>query len=103
MPALPPTSHASHWPVHALLQHTPSEQIPDPQLLAVDDVQAVPVGSLQAPAAPGTSHLSGAVHDDAVQQTLSTHVKPKLQSDDVTHSDPAVRANSQKVDTVLHL
>jgi hypothetical protein len=26
VPALPDTSHASHCPVHALLQHTPSTQ-----------------------------------------------------------------------------
>jgi hypothetical protein len=28
VPALPSTSHASHWPVHALLQQTPSTQKP---------------------------------------------------------------------------
>jgi hypothetical protein len=28
VPTRPVTSHASHWPVHALLQHTPSAQLP---------------------------------------------------------------------------
>ena len=40
VPTLPATSHASHWPVHAPLQHTPSAQMPEMHELAV--VQALP-------------------------------------------------------------
>jgi hypothetical protein len=29
-PTLPPTLHASHWPLHAVLQQTPSTQFPLP-------------------------------------------------------------------------
>jgi hypothetical protein len=36
--------------VHALLQHTPSTQLPPPHWLAVAAVHAVPKGSLQVPA-----------------------------------------------------
>src|SRR5689334_9038922 len=34
-PSLPATSHASHWPPHAELQHTPSTQKPEPHSDAV--------------------------------------------------------------------
>jgi hypothetical protein len=35
VPTLPATSHASHWPSHAVLQHTPSTQLPPPHWLSL--------------------------------------------------------------------
>jgi hypothetical protein len=47
VPTLPVTSHAWHWPAHALLQHTPSTQLPEPHCEAI--VHAAPFGSAQVP------------------------------------------------------
>jgi hypothetical protein len=35
VPTSPPTSQASHWPLQALLQHTPSTQKPEPHSAAL--------------------------------------------------------------------
>jgi len=83
--------------VQAALQHTPSAQIPEPQSLTVP-VHATPLGSLQVPAAPLTLHLNGAVHELVVQQTLSTQLRPALQSLGVCeglHTAPAAPVETQ--------
>jgi hypothetical protein len=63
VPALPVTLQASHWPVQALSQHTPSTQFALPHCSA--EAQAVPFESLgtQTPAehqSPATQSLSPA-------------------------------------------
>jgi len=67
VPTLPVTSHAWHWPEHAVLQHTPSTQL----LLAHSPaaLQVVPFGFEQCPAAPGTLHAK-----PVELQTESQHV-----------------------------
>jgi hypothetical protein len=44
VPTLPATLHASHAPPHAVLQHTPSTQLPLPHWLA--EVQVTPLACL---------------------------------------------------------
>jgi hypothetical protein len=54
VPTLPPTSHAWHWPVHAVLQQTPSTQLPLAHSLAA--AQLVPFGLAQCPTEPERLH-----------------------------------------------
>ena len=69
VPALPGTSHASHWPLHALSQQTPSTQLPEPHSL--DFEQATPSGFEQVPA-PFTLHFKPPAQLATSQQTPST-------------------------------
>jgi hypothetical protein len=79
-PTLPPTSHASHWPVHDVLQHTPSTQLPEPH--SVPSEHAVPFGLLHVPAVLAL-HLSGEVHDAVLQHTPSTQLPLEHWPDEV--------------------
>jgi hypothetical protein len=49
LPSLPATLHASHWPVHGSVQHTPSTQIPDAHSALVLQAVPAPFLSLQTP------------------------------------------------------
>jgi hypothetical protein len=66
VPALPETSHASHWPAQALSQQTPSTQWPLPHSLSA--LHVVASGLLQVPA-PFALHTNGEVHDATEQHT----------------------------------
>lgn len=70
VPALPPTSQASHWPAQGALQQTPSTQLPEPHSAAAP--QLLPFALLQVPA-PFALHLSKP-HEDTWQQTPSTQL-----------------------------
>lgn len=70
-PTLPPMSQASHCPLHARLQQTPSTQLPEPH--SVPSVQVVPFGLLHVPVVLAL-HFSGEAHEVLVQQTLSTQL-----------------------------
>ena len=67
-PRLPATSHASHWPAHALVQHTLSTQRPVPHSALVP--HAAPVFFAQRPC-PTRLHALSAPHEETVQQTPS--------------------------------
>jgi hypothetical protein len=69
VPSLPETSHASHCPVHALLQHRPSTQCPLPHSESAAHV--APSGLLHVPS-PFALQVRGAVQDATVQHTPST-------------------------------
>ena len=71
MPTLPTTSHASHCPVQATLQQTPSTHFPEPQ--ARSRVQATPL-------------------DDFATQVPALHQAPKAQSPSALHWVPQVPA-----------
>ena len=57
VPSLPAIAQASHWPLHALSQHTPSTQRPEAQSSAL--VQPTPFFLRQAPGVV----LSAAAHE----------------------------------------
>jgi hypothetical protein len=50
VPALPGTLHASHAPVHAELQHTPSTQLPLPHWLLAEQAVLLVCFGTHAPA-----------------------------------------------------
>jgi hypothetical protein len=69
VPSLPETLQASHWPVHALLQHTPSTQWPLPHSASAAHVAAS--GLLQVPR-PFASQRRPALQEATLQHTPST-------------------------------
>ena len=85
VPTLPPTSHASHWPVQALSQQTPSTQLPEPH--SAPDVHVVASGFAQVPV-PLALHLSGAVQEETRQHTPSTHL-PDVHCEGLVQTVPA--------------
>ena len=87
MPTLPPTSHASHWPMHAVLQHTPSTQLPLPH--SVSFTHATASGFEHVPS-PFALHLSGLAHEELVQHTPSTQL-PEAHCDAPVQAAPAAR------------
>jgi hypothetical protein len=71
LPALPPTSHASHWPVHVVSQHTPSTQCPEPH--SESALHVVASGLLHVPS-PLALHLRPDAHVALEQHTPSTQL-----------------------------
>lgn len=69
VPTTPPTLQASHWPVHAELQHTPSAQEPDPHSDALE--QLSPIGFAQVPVLVA-AQLRPVAQLAVLQQTPST-------------------------------
>jgi len=101
---LPAASQRSHCPSHAVVQHTPSAQCPEPQLDSVPDVHALPSGSLHVPSEPETLHFCPEGQLAVPQHTPSTHVSPEAQSLGTwvaLHADPAAPVGTQLVP--LHL
>jgi hypothetical protein len=68
----PPPLQASHWPVQAALQHTPSAQ--NPVVQSVGLAHAAPCATLQVPANPGRLHEAPAGQLAVPQQTPSTQL-----------------------------
>ena len=75
MPALPATSHAWHWPPHALLQQTPSTQLFEAHSPAA--AHATPLAFEQWPTAPAFAHENPTPPHAASQQN------PDAQNPDV--------------------
>lgn len=71
VPALPPTSHASHWPVHVDEQQTPSTHLPEPH--CVPEVQTTPSPREQVPT-PFALQVAGATQELLPQHVLSTQL-----------------------------
>jgi hypothetical protein len=69
LPTLPPTSQAWHCPPHALSQHTPSTQLPEPH--SALDAQGVALALVQCPGAVGRLH-----EKPVPVQAASQHVPP---------------------------
>ena len=65
VPAVPARLQASHWPVHAALQHTPSAQMPERQ--SVPLVHVAPLASSRRHVAP---------HPSPVVRLPSSHSSP---------------------------
>jgi hypothetical protein len=87
----PVPSHASHCPLHAALQQTPSAQKPVEHCAPV--VQACPWLSVHA---PGCGPLQVPLaHDDEPQQTPSVQKRPDLHWLDVVHGAPCVSRMTQ--------
>lgn len=86
LPTEPPTSHASHWPLQAESQQTPSTHLPDPHSLSVEHV--VPRGLLQVPS-PFELHFNPAPHELLEQQTASTQLP-------LVHSVPALQVTPRE-------
>lgn len=86
VPTLPATLHASHCPLHAALQHTPSLAIPDVHSDAVAATCA-----LKRVHVPGCEplHVPLGAQVDWVQHTPSVQVKPALHWAVDAHDAPA--------------
>ncbi len=91
VPTLDETSHASHCPAHAVLQQTPSTQLPLPHSPLV--VQAVPFNSAQVPLCVRL-HAEPAPHEATSQQTPSVQ-KPLAHWVDAVHAAAAARSATQ--------
>lgn len=86
VPTEPATSHASHWLVHAALQHTPSATRLDVHADAL--VAACPLFSVHAPGCEPL-HVPVGAHVLLVQQTPSVHDSPDLHCGVEVHGAPA--------------
>jgi hypothetical protein len=82
VPTRPLTSHASHWPVHAELQHTPSAQLPVAH--GVPDTQVEPSLMTQLPRCDGSLQTPPVGQPALPQQTPSTQLP-------LVHCAPAVQ------------
>jgi hypothetical protein len=89
--AAPATSHASHWPLQAVSQQTPSAHEPDAH--SEPSAQTVPSFFVQVPSLPGAAHVEpdGQAFSPAggAQHTASTHLAPTAQSVAVVHLPPS--------------
>jgi hypothetical protein len=79
-------SHASHCPVHAVSQHTPSTQWPEPHSASAPHVE--PLNSMHVPSCPNQPQVAPVGHLSTLQQTPSTQVRPDLQSTVAEHFWP---------------
>jgi hypothetical protein len=72
VPNVGATSHASHWPLHAVSQQKPSTQFPERQFDG--DEHVAPVLSTHSPMCPNAAQVPPA-HAFAVQQTPVMQVR----------------------------
>jgi hypothetical protein len=72
VPTEPATSQAWHWLPHAVLQQTPSTQLPEAH--CEPDVQAVPLIAAHLPSEPVTLHAIPGLAQAVSQQTVPTQL-----------------------------
>jgi hypothetical protein len=77
---------ASHWPVHATSQQTPSTQNPEPHSLAPP--QAVPLVLRHSPGLAGVLHELPAPQVETPQHTPSVQKRPDEHSTELAHVVP---------------
>ena len=88
-------SHASHWPLHAVSQQTPSAQCPVPH--SPSDAHALPEFFWHVPSLPGIAHELPTSHDALAQQTPSVHVSGAVHPLAPEHALPSPSAAVQVV------
>ena len=87
-PTLPPTLHASHWPLHAPSQQTPSTHSPVAQSLAI--VQVCARSNEHVPFEGATLHFWPPEQLDDVQHTPSVQLSEAWQSPIAEQVAPAL-------------
>jgi hypothetical protein len=95
VPEVPTPLQASHCPVHARLQHTPSTQLPEPH--SAPAAQPVPGSLAQEPSLPVVAHELPASQLAAPQQTWSVQKVPEGHPDASVHGEPSTGPEPETV------